>query len=143
MPPRSDPSNSIPNPRAPTNNKGLDEKRARNRAYQRKFHKRHPNYWESYKRNRESPEKQRDRHLKKTYGLTLDIVRLLEKEQNGKCAICLKDTKLYVDHDHKTNKIRSLLCSTCNTGLGFFQENIATLQAAIAYLETWKLNHVL
>jgi hypothetical protein len=40
-----------------------------------------------------------------------------------------------VDHDHETNKIRGLLCSRCNTGLGLFFDNISNLENAILYLK--------
>jgi|ERR1041385_2123575 hypothetical protein len=41
------------------------------------------------------------------------------KKQNGKCAICRKDQRMFkrrlnLDHNHKTGKIRGLLCYFCN-----------------------------
>ena len=38
----------------------------------------------------------------------------------------------------KTNKIRGLLCSNCNRGLGHFKDNIDILKSAIKYLESCK-----
>lgn len=61
--------------------------------------------------------------------------------QSGKCAICnthqidLKRS-LVVDHDHKTNFVRGLLCQKCNKGLGHFFDDPTTLQKAITYLLT-------
>lgn len=60
-------------------------------------------------------------------------------QQQGKCAICgvhqtTLNKNLAVDHDHKTNKIRGLLCMKCNTGLGMFKDDTQVLQAAITYL---------
>ena len=65
--------------------------------------------------------------------------------QSGVCAICHRPEfrkirsdgitrRLAIDHDHKTNKLRGLLCGDCNTGLGLFQDDILRLESAIAYL---------
>ena len=56
--------------------------------------------------------------------------------QSGHCAICInKDKrKLAVDHCHKTGKIRGLLCSNCNQGLGMFKDNLDFLGRARNYL---------
>jgi hypothetical protein len=61
-------------------------------------------------------------------------------EQKYSCAICKisaseLDRELSVDHDHATDKVRGLLCSPCNIGLGIFQDNIEFLQEAIKYLK--------
>lgn len=57
--------------------------------------------------------------------------------QNGLCAICLKkpDHDLRVDHDHETGKVRGLLCSNCNSGIGFLDEDPKLFDAAKAYCE--------
>lgn len=60
--------------------------------------------------------------------------------QGGKCGICKADNngkrkRMFLDHDHKTLKFRGLLCSKCNSGLGFFGDDIMILRSAIAYLE--------
>lgn len=52
----------------------------------------------------------------------------------GKCGICRNRRKLIVDHDHKTGKVRGLLCSACNSGIGCFKDNPKYLKKAIAYL---------
>lgn len=77
----------------------------------------------------------------KQYGLTLDDYKELQKKQNGKCAICgaeignSEGDRLYVDHNHKTGKVRGILCSNCNIGIGKFHDNISLLKRAIEYLE--------
>ena len=48
--------------------------------------------------------------------------------------ICGKDEKLVVDHDHKTGKVRGLLCNHCNRGLGHFRDNVKFLEDAVKYL---------
>jgi hypothetical protein len=59
--------------------------------------------------------------------------------QNGCCTICNRHysefkTGLHVDHDHKTKKVRALLCTSCNQGLGRFREIPELLENAAAYL---------
>lgn len=59
------------------------------------------------------------------------------KEQNGLCLICKKEPQkkeLAVDHCHLTDKVRGLLCTNCNLGLGYFNEDVELLRAAIEYL---------
>lgn len=54
------------------------------------------------------------------------------------CEICgTKDDyqSLSVDHCHTTNKFRGILCSRCNSGIGFFKDNTTTLENAILYLK--------
>lgn len=62
-------------------------------------------------------------------------------KQHGKCAICgcvlnsSRYTRFAADHDHKTGKLRGLLCTSCNTALGLFKESPIRLKVAIGYLE--------
>lgn len=82
----------------------------------------------------------RDKELQQKYGITPKDYEKLFRQQNGKCIIC--DTfdpgdrynVFCVDHDHKTGKIRGLLCNNCNRGLGNFRDNPRTLIAAANYL---------
>jgi hypothetical protein len=60
-----------------------------------------------------------DKRLQRTYGITLDQYDLMLAAQGGRCAICPRpaesmNTRLHVDHDHKTGLIRGLLCWWCN-----------------------------
>ena len=79
----------------------------------------------------------RKNKLIKKFGITLEHFNLMLKNQNNKCAICKKEEcrNLAVDHDHKTGKIRGLLCLNCNTGLGSFKDNLDLLLKAINYLK--------
>jgi len=65
---------------------------------------------------------------------------LIISSQGGMCAICesvLEEGKNQaIDHDHKTNEIRGVLCKHCNMGLGNFKDNPNSLRAAANYLET-------
>ena len=69
------------------------------------------------------------------YGLEpAEFFRLLH-EAGGRCQVCGDETaSLHVDHDHQTGKVRGLLCSHCNLGIGHFRDDPDRLRAAIAYL---------
>lgn len=75
-------------------------------------------------------------HWLKRYGLTPQAVGELLTSQHNCCRICDKDisTKFHIDHDHKTNKVRGLLCVSCNMGLGLFKDDEILLRKAISYL---------
>lgn len=72
------------------------------------------------------------------YGLVTGQYDSMLQTQNGRCAICHNPPSagkvLVVDHDHATGNVRSLLCSQCNFGLGYFADNEENLLGAIAYL---------
>jgi hypothetical protein len=75
------------------------------------------------------------------YGVTQEEYDLLFKKQKGCCKIC--GTKkpghrknFCVDHDHETGKVRGLLCSRCNFGIGLFDDDVGVLKKAIRYLES-------
>jgi hypothetical protein len=58
--------------------------------------------------------------------------------QDGHCAICPntpKSRRLHIDHDHKTGKVRGLLCFPCNRLLLHRGVTPTLLRAAAAYLE--------
>ena len=77
------------------------------------------------------------------YGITSEECLELYEKHNKKCAICSRqlwfdaenrNDKVCIDHCHKTNEIRGILCNTCNCALGFMQDDITKLQKAIDYL---------
>ena len=83
--------------------------------------------------------------LKRSFGITIEVYNSMFNSQNGKCAICgnpnqSKMRSLTVDHDHKTGKIRMLLCDMCNKGLGFFGDDIELMEKAIEYLKYHRNN---
>lgn len=72
-----------------------------------------------------------------SYGLSKEEAnRLVETGRLGTCAICGATTKLVVDHDHKTGKVRGLICGACNSMLGYGRDNPNILKLGAAYLET-------
>lgn len=83
----------------------------------------------------------RERGLKSNYNLDLSSYNSLLESQQGKCAICKKgsDKHLFVDHCHKTGKIRGLLCQHCNTLLGMAFDDVDILLGAVAYLNKQEL----
>jgi len=96
----------------------------------------------------DNPEKalasQRRRNYKHKYGLTVEEYNSILKRQDGCCAICKSVTsfgpygsqRLAIDHCHKTDNVRGLLCNRCNRALGLLQDDITVLLSAIKYLET-------
>lgn len=68
-------------------------------------------------------------------GIDVDEANKLRDEATS-CNICkMFHNKLSVDHCHRTNKIRGILCPPCNTGLGHFQDEPRFLREAADYLE--------
>lgn len=77
------------------------------------------------------------------HSMTQEQHDLLLKKQNSRCAICKKRFKETpdIDHCHKTGKIRGLLCSVCNLGLGHFKDSARILQSAIKYVKGFASAH--
>lgn len=64
-----------------------------------------------------------------------EYTALIEKSQ-GHCSVCDRPlTKVCIDHDHKTGRVRGVLCNNCNTALGLVGDNTATLSKLIQWLE--------
>lgn len=81
------------------------------------------------------------------YGITLADYNEMLAVQKGLCLICtepetakFKDgriKRLSVDHDHKTGKVRGLLCNPCNRGIGYLRDSLPIIKGALNYLETY------
>jgi hypothetical protein len=85
----------------------------------------------------ENREKSRSSHLKRAYGLSVSEYEEMLRKQNGVCAICggsNGEKPLHVDHDHKTGKVRKLLCGACNKALGMVRDNESILLKMVKYL---------
>lgn len=80
-------------------------------------------------------------HLKRRFGITLEDYEEMLAAQGGGCALCHRpprsDISLHVDHDHANNRIRGLLCFTCNNALGDFEDDTGRLREAARYLESF------
>lgn len=74
--------------------------------------------------------------LKRKYGMLEKDYQVLLEKQGGACAVCkvIPKQRLFVDHCHETKKVRGLLCSACNLGIGIFKNSPERLQAAAWYL---------
>ncbi len=91
---------------------------------------------------------QRNANRKAKYGITEEEFSKIFQDQKGLCACCeveLTDdfvarhskTKLVIDHCHKTGKVRGLLCTMCNKGIGLLGDNAEGLHKAYTYLKTF------
>jgi hypothetical protein len=73
------------------------------------------------------------------YGITQQDYDALFEQQCGRCRGCGTDVPgakgWCIDHDHKTGRVRALMCSPCNTVLGLVAESPATLRALAHFLE--------
>ena len=84
-----------------------------------------------------NPLRSKDGDLKKMFGISLAEYEEMLNKQDGKCAICRqvdKNFRLAVDHCHTSKKIRGLLCSQCNRGIGMFKDKSELLERAAEYL---------
>jgi len=91
-------------------------------------------------KNRDATQKflQTRRNYEREWNLFPGQKELMVEQQDGLCAICQQPAEpLCIDHNHKTNKIRGLLCRPCNLGLGNFRDNSKALRAAADYLTYW------
>lgn len=125
------------------------------------YHKKYSSDWE--KKNKrwltsEYREKRKNRYKsgdgmkisrKHNYGITHDQYLALVKKQKNRCALCgqrehhinpytKRRQTLAVDHDHKTNQVRALLCGDCNRALGLLRESIEVIKKAARYLQKHK-----
>lgn len=106
----------------------------------KRYNSKPPSKEKAAKYYQENKEKLQNNRLIRTYNISLEEYSLLLKKQQNKCAICGIDKcssgkSFAVDHDHKTNKIRGLLCKNCNVGLGMFEDNTNNIEKALLYLK--------
>lgn len=67
-----------------------------------------------------------------------DLINL--KATTNECVICGSAGPLVVDHCHKTNKVRGILCNHCNLALGHFKDDTDLLEYARIYLLSFNDN---
>ena len=74
------------------------------------------------------------------HGLTPNDYDEMLKAQDGSCAICGKTPeengkRLAIDHNHRTEEVRQLLCSRCNLVVGWLETDFETYEQARRYLQ--------
>jgi hypothetical protein len=95
---------------------------------------------EQQKQWRESSSGSRHRFSRtvNNHGITTHDWALMWVNQNGRCAGCMQvldgGRHTYIDHCHKTEKVRGLLCSECNLALGKVNDSIETLFRLAEYV---------
>lgn len=99
--------------------------------------------WLTYKEHTPIQQMQKELHLVRTYGITIEEYHsMLEKQQN-RCSCCGqpettlhygKPLPLAVDHCHVTGAIRGLLCKSCNQALGLLGEDPERIGAFLKYV---------
>lgn len=67
----------------------------------------------------------------RNYGITWD--EAADFRSRTECEICGPATYLVIDHDHKTGRVRGVLCQSCNLGIGAI-ERPDFLRKAVEYL---------
>lgn len=77
--------------------------------------------------------------IKRNFGISLEERDNILRSQDGKCAICGTDNftskGICIDHNHMSGKIRGILCSRCNSGLGMFIDSRDIIIKAYWYLD--------
>ena len=120
----------------------------RQRTNARNWAEKNKDRLEKYRKQRNTdPQcKERDKqthkrnYLSRKYGMSNECVEKLKQAQQNKCPICerlLTDVKkIHIDHNHTTGYVRGILCSKCNNGLGFFNDDIQLFTKVLSYLQS-------
>lgn len=97
--------------------------RERLRKYQREWQRRHKGRTHWYA-------------TKNRYGVTEKDFNAMFSEQAGVCAICAKPdtTRLSIDHCHKAQRVRGLLCRKCNLSIGHIHDSTEMIFRMLNYL---------
>lgn len=98
-----------------------------------------------YAKSRRTFDTERTAKLRQKFGITPEQYRVMLDRQGGVCAVCKRpETRrgnhgqvkhLAVDHDHRTGRIRGLLCHDCNVAIGYLADDPERMRDAMAYLD--------
>jgi len=110
-----------------------------NRRHKDKIREKNKEYVKTHGQELRAYKRRHDMKIK--YNMTPEDFDKLWESQDGKCLGCNIDLTFkvkggcIVDHDHKTGKVRGLLCNNCNAGLGFLKDDLTVLRNLTNYLE--------
>jgi hypothetical protein len=109
------------------------------KAYRKKYNDAHRAEFEVYRRTHREERKIQARIRR--YGLSQVEFDSLLKKQGGRCAICKTEDwngkGPHIDHDHKTGKVRGVLCSNCNAAVGMVKDDLKIARGLAKYIRTW------
>lgn len=105
------------------------EYKKKTQGYSKKWVKNNPDQRKVYTRNSRI----------RAYGISPERYREMLEEQGNRCAICRGENKrlMAIDHDHKTGKVRGLLCDSCNLSLGHIEID-GFLEKALKYIAQYR-----
>ncbi len=115
---------------------------ARRRKHYAKNHSKIRKAANTWRKN--NPDKVRKWKLKHEYALSPEDYEQILSAQGYCCAICSRSfldekNKPVIDHDHQSEEVRGILCSSCNVGLGFLGDTLPNIEAACKYLSKGKV----
>lgn len=111
-----------------------------------------PCYWRTKRENKDCPAAPkaiaRSNNLLYKFGVATKDYENLLASQDGHCACCSATNSgmrlgtvraLCIDHDHDTGQVRGLLCSLCNSALGYAKDSPEQLEKLAAYIRSSRL----
>lgn len=102
-----------------------------------KFHNK--NGGKKYRNSIKGKAASRKWRLKNVFNITEEVFEELFDSQNRSCAICGTETPTgynwHIDHCHATGKVRGILCSKCNQGIGLLGDTAERVKKAYEYLQ--------
>lgn len=108
-------------------------------AHVKTYQKRNPETYRARQRRHYASNKEYYalRYRSRVYNLSPEQLTEMQIRAGGKCSICGKyvGSKLVIDHDHMTGKVRGMICTACNFALGWVGDNQKILANMITYLK--------
>jgi len=109
--------------------------------YQKAWRERNKKKIEEYNSRADVQLRRRLYYIEKNHGVSREWYLAQLEKQGNKCACCgrdfskLKSKEIHVDHDHRTGKVRGIICMKCNFALGDVNDSIERIQKVIDYLK--------